>query len=70
MLNVRFARVPGTVQELVLNDGATVSDALSQAGTSVQAGEALKVNGSDATLSTALSDGDRVLLVKGAKGNV
>lgn len=69
MLNVRFARVPGTVQELVLNDNATVGDALSQAGTSVQSGEALKVNGADATTSTMLNDGDRIMLVKGAKGN-
>lgn len=69
MLNVRLARVPGSVQELALNDGATVSDALTAAGTSVQSGEVLKVNGADASLGTQLNDGDRVLLVKGAKGN-
>lgn len=69
MINIRIARVPGTVQELALEDGATVADALRQAGMSVQTGEALKVNISDATTGQVLSDGDRIMLVKGAKGN-
>jgi sulfur carrier protein ThiS len=69
MINVRVARVPGTVQEVALNDGASVGDALGQLGMRVESGEALKVNGADATTSSTLSDGDRVILVKGAKGN-
>lgn len=69
MINIKVARVPGTVKEVALNDGATVNDALSNAGIRLESGEALKVNGVNAEAGQILRDGDRVVLVKGAKGN-
>ena len=66
---VKVVRVPGLVQDVGLSDGATVADALTAANTQVEANEALKLNGADATSSTALSDGDRIIIGKGATGN-
>jgi hypothetical protein len=68
-ISVRVARIPGQVIELALDDGATVAQALSKAELSVENGETLKVQGMPATPDKVLNDGDRVVLVKGAKGN-
>jgi uncharacterized Zn ribbon protein len=69
MITIKVIRVPGAVVDVALEDGATVENALSAAGTSLQSGEKVTVNGSDASLGTVLSDGDKVILAKGAKGN-
>jgi TusA-related sulfurtransferase len=69
MINIKVVRVPGAVVEVVLDDGATVADALQHANITVDAGESLKVNTDDATLATVLVDGARVILSKAAKGN-
>jgi sulfur carrier protein ThiS len=69
MINAKVIRLPGTSQDVALNDGATVADALRAANTSVSSGEQLTVNGTPASTSTAVREGDRVVIVKGAKGN-
>ncbi len=68
-ISVKVVRVPGAVTEVELNDGATVADALAAAGTSLSSGEAVKVDATPAELTTTLSDGNRVVIAKGAKGN-
>lgn len=67
-ITVKIVRVPGAVTELELNNGATVSDALSAAGLSAS-GFKLSVNGEAADTSDELENGDRVTLAKDAKGN-
>lgn len=68
-IDIKVIRIPGAVVDVVLNDGATVADALSAASTSVQSGEVVKVNGAVVSVDTELEDGDRVILAVGAKGN-
>lgn len=69
MIEVKVVRVPAVMKDVALEDGATVADALRAADLSVQTGEKIQVNGVDATPSKVLSNGDRVILAKGAKGN-
>lgn len=66
---VKVTEVPGTTQEVGLNDGATVSDALTAAGKTVGSNMELTVNGSKASNDTVLSDNARIVIAKSAKGN-
>jgi len=65
---VKLTQVPGATQEFGLNDGATVSDLLTEAGKD-GSNYAIRVNGSTASGTTRLSDGSTVLLSKNAVGN-
>ena len=67
-VNVRVVRVPGAVKEVCLDDGATVGDALSQAGIDLGAGEAVTMNGNLVESTRIVHEGDRVIVAKGAKG--
>lgn len=67
-ITVKVIRVPGSVKEVGLSDGATVSDALNEVGTSVAEGEALQVNGATVAMDHVLSDGASIVIAKGAKG--
>lgn len=69
MITVKVIRVPGLAVEVGLEDGATVADALSAANVQIQSGEQLTVNAGAATTSTSLSDSDRIVLARSAKGN-
>lgn len=69
MINAKVVRVPGAVVDVVLEDGATVADALAAANITVGENEALSINSTPATTSTALTDGARIVLAKAAKGN-
>ncbi len=69
IITVKVIRVPGAVSEVGLDSGSTVEHALAAADTVVGDNEKLQVNGADATDSTRLNDGDRVVISKGAKGN-
>jgi hypothetical protein len=64
---VRVARVPGLVKEVALNGSRTVRAAAEIAG--VQTDGSIHVNGRVGNLDTTLSNGDRVTISKGAKGN-
>lgn len=66
---VKVVRVPGAVTEVALSQGATVADALSAAGISSTGSESIRVGAADATVDTSVSDGDRVVIAQGAKGN-
>ena len=69
MIEVKVTQVPGSIANVALEDGATVADALTAANMSVQEGFVIKVDGVEATTSTPVRDGSRVILSRGAKGN-
>jgi len=69
MINVKVVKVPGNATDQTLNDGATAADALRVAGLSRASNEELRINGQVQADTTVLRDGDRVMLVQGAKGN-
>ena len=70
MITAKVVQIPGAVTEVMLEDGATVSDALTAANITVQSGYAVKVDGSDVDNSTPLTDGARIIVAKSAKGNI
>lgn len=67
MITVKIGKVPGSISEVALNDGATADDAARQAGLDTS-GHTVRVNGSEAAGTTRLNDGDRVLYVAQVKG--
>ena len=67
MITVKVARLGNTVQEVALNEGASVQDALNAAGLTVD-GEDVRVNSSNASLNDEVTDGDIVTLVPKVKG--
>ena len=67
-MTVRAGQLPGVVQEVALEDGATVADALAAAELDSE-GYEIRVNGTPAETTTALSEGQTVLLIKKIKGN-
>lgn len=64
---VRVARVPGLVKEVALNGERTVAAACDVAEVSTDG--MIHVNGSVASPQTPVSDGDRITISAGAKGN-
>lgn len=68
MITVKIIKVPGAIQELALEDGATLSDALAVANLIVEDGQSITVNGNPVPLTTPLNDSDRIIITKGAKG--
>lgn len=64
---IKVVRVPGTVSEVCLNEGATVADALEAAGITPSSSEEVSLNGHRTNLSTTLSDADRVIVSKATK---
>ena len=67
-ITVKVAKLPGPVQEIMLNGGRKVSDALAAANMEVD-GHSVKVNGGEVDLTADLRNGDTVLLLKRIKGN-
>lgn len=68
-MEVKVIRVPGRTTTLELPEGSTVGEALNRADIALTAGEACKLNGAACDLGDVLSEGDRVIVAKGAKGN-
>lgn len=68
MIYVKVGVFPGRLEEVALEDGATVKDALRAAGKDAT-GYEVRVNSESADLSFELEDDDRVLLTKQIKGN-
>ena len=66
---VRVGRLPGRIDNIVLNGGRKVKDAIEGAGLSAS-GHEIRVNGTEATVETDLNTGDTVLLVRKIRGNV
>ena len=67
-ITVRVIRVPGTMKEFGLPDGATLQDALTEMGTTIESTETVKVNGADVDMTAVLPDNAAIVIAKGAKG--
>jgi sulfur carrier protein ThiS len=67
-INVRAGKLPGKIQNLVLNGGRKVANALEVAGLN-PSGYEIRVGTVPATVETDLKEGDTVLLLKKVKGN-
>jgi len=67
-ITVRIGLVPGAIKEVTLNGDRTVRAALQTAELSGEGREA-RINGAPATLDSAVSDGDQILLLRQVKGN-
>lgn len=68
-VTVKVVQVPGKTEEVVLESGATVSDALSTAGINDTSGYSVKLNAENTSMDSTVSDGDRIIVAKSAKGN-
>jgi len=64
---VKVTKAPGGVQEVSINQGSKVSDALAAANLSDVSGYTVTVNNEEVSLSTTLRDGDRVILSQSCK---
>ena len=64
---VKVGKVPGATTEVVLNQGATVADALSAAGIEMTSTTLIKLNGGEVSTSDTLSDNSRLIVSDGAK---
>jgi sulfur carrier protein ThiS len=67
MVHVKVGKIPGSITEVVLEDGAVVADALEAASLSAD-GYTIKLNGETAATSVEVEDGDEVILTKSIKG--
>ena len=68
---VKVAKLPGTVTEVALEDGASVQDALESAGIESTQGFEIKVDGRTITnLDEQVGNASMILLAKQVKGNV
>lgn len=65
---VKIGKMPGRIEEIALEDGTTVQQALEIVGLDSE-GYEIRVNGTASTTSAELSDGNVVLLTKMIKGN-
>lgn len=71
MKTVKVGRMPGKINEYVLNDGATVADALALAEITAGANDEVRV-GTDKVTNLdghTLSNGDIVIVAEMVKGN-
>ena len=68
--SVKVVRVPGASNEVTLDAAnPTIEDALDAAGVTLGENEKVSLNGADASPDDSVTDGDKVLVSKGAKGN-
>jgi sulfur carrier protein ThiS len=67
MIHIKVGKIPGSITEVVLEDDATVADALTAASLSAD-GYTIKLNGETASTSTTVEDEDEVILTKSIKG--
>lgn len=65
---VKVGKMPGTIQEILVEDGTSVATVLELAGLD-KAGYEVKVNGSVTDERTEVDEGDMVILTKMIKGN-
>lgn len=67
-IEVQIARTGQDAETVKLKDGATVADALDEAGMHKKETESIRVNQKNADTDTKLKDGDRVVLSKNIAG--
>lgn len=68
-MEVKVIRVPGRTSTIEVPDSCVIAEALNRADVALQSGEACKLNGASANLDDVLTDGDKIIVAKGAKGN-
>ena len=68
-MEIKVIRVPGRTVTIEVPDGECIAEALNIAGVQLSAGEACKLNGATASMDDMLTDGDKIIVAKGAKGN-
>ena len=68
-MTIKVGKVPGTIQEVVVEQGTSVLDILNIAGITDTEGYEVRVAGDTATLETVLEHDTSVLLMKQIKGN-
>jgi len=68
MITVKVARLGTAVQEVALEDGASVQAALNAASLELAGSEEIRINESTSSLTDELDDGDIVTLVPKVKG--
>lgn len=69
MLTGKIVRVPGNSRDMSVADGSTVGQVLQQAGMSPTSNEEVRLNAVVTSLNTVVTDGFRIMLTQGAKGN-
>lgn len=70
VITVKIGRVPGALTEVALGDNATVRDALTASGLTVESFETIRVNGTSASNETTLRNGDIIHILKNVEGNI
>jgi sulfur carrier protein ThiS len=70
-ITVKVGKLPGTIQEVALDGGHKVGDAIEASELDYSEGEGyeIKVNAQPASPETELKEGDVVLLVRKIRGN-
>ncbi len=69
-ITVRVSEAGGVFEEVTLEQGATVLDALNEAGARTDVQKTIRVNMEEAELSHVLKNGDTVYVVPQIKGNI
>lgn len=67
-IEVRVGRLPGRIDNIVLNGARKVKDAIDGANLRID-GHEIRVNGVEAAVDTDLNQGDTVLLIRRIRGN-
>ena len=68
MITVKIVQIGTAVTEVTLEDNATVGDALAAYGKPIPEGATYSINGTSADVGESVSDGDSLIIAKGAKG--
>ena len=69
-VEVKFGHIPVRLEDVILNEGTTVREALASLDLTVAADEVVSVNGVTVELDSRLADGARTITVaKRVKGN-
>ena len=64
----KVVRTPGALVEVMLNDGATVAEALTAGGFELASGEGLTMNGAPVSTTDSVVNGAAIVIAKAFKG--
>ena len=68
-VTVKVCRFPGLAQEVIMNAGSTVAEALSMAGITLAENEEIRLNGTAVSADSTISTDSTVVVAKKIKGN-
>ena len=68
-MRVKVILLPGDVKNPDVPAGSTVGQAIRAAGFSLAGNESIQLNSSESNVDALVSDGDSIVIAKGAKGN-